>query len=66
MRGELQPLVSELLSKDSLSRIGFFNQEYVNQLVRDHMDGTQDNRKQLWTLMVFVMWWNWWMGENEL
>lgn len=65
MRAELAPLMTDLLSPASLTRTGLFNAEYVERLVREHLDGRRDNRKQLWTLMVFMMWWNRWMGEKK-
>ncbi len=64
MRHELRPLVTDLLSTSSLARIGFFNPAYVERLVTEHMQGTHDHRKQLWTLLVFVMWWHQWMDTT--
>jgi asparagine synthase (glutamine-hydrolysing) len=61
MQSGLRPLLTDLLSKESLSRIGLFNTTYVEQLVTEHLDGVRDNRKQLWTLLVFVLWWRKWM-----
>lgn len=62
MRGALRPLLSDLLSQESLSSIGLFDTVYVERLVTEHLAGIRDNRKQLWTLMVFVLWWRKWMG----
>ena len=28
----------------------------VSELVRDHLEGRRDNRKQLWTLFAFELW----------
>jgi asparagine synthase (glutamine-hydrolysing) len=66
LRAELSPLVTELLSPESLRRTGLFNERYVEDLIRDHVEGRRDNRKKLWTLMVFMMWWNRWMGEKKV
>jgi len=65
MKDELRPLLEEHLGKTSLDKIGIFNTEYVEKLVQDHVEGKSDNRKQLWTLLVFVLWWERWMGKSK-
>jgi asparagine synthase (glutamine-hydrolysing) len=64
MRNELKPLLDELLSPASLERTGLFEAEYVQALVRTHAEGKRDNRKQLWTLLVFMLWWRKWMATS--
>ncbi len=61
LTGPLRPLCEELLSPHSLRKHGLFNQTYVDTLVRDHMEGSRDNRKELWNLMVFQLWYNRWL-----
>ena len=61
LTGPLRPLCEELLSPHSLGKHGLFNQTYVDTLVRDHMEGSRDNRKELWNLMVFQLWYNRWL-----
>jgi asparagine synthase (glutamine-hydrolysing) len=60
MRAELKPYVISNLSKDTLDEIGLFNVDYVQQILMDHMAGNKDNRKQIWTLLMFVLWWKRW------
>jgi asparagine synthase (glutamine-hydrolysing) len=60
LRGDLKPLVSELLGNNFVSRQGIFNHDYIASVVEEHMSGKKDNRKQLWTLLVFQMWWEKW------
>jgi asparagine synthase (glutamine-hydrolysing) len=55
---ELKELVTDMLSADRLQRQGFFNPSYVTTLVRDHLARTRDNRKVLWTLLVFQLWYD--------
>lgn len=59
---ELRPLCEELLSDGALAKHGLFNAEYVSQLKREHLEGKKDNRKELWNLMVFQLWYQRWMG----
>jgi asparagine synthase (glutamine-hydrolysing) len=61
MRNELRPLLEDTLSRESLDEIGLFNADYVQTLIMDHKEGKRDNRKQLWTLLVFVLWWKQWV-----
>ncbi len=57
LKHELRGLCEDLLSKESLGSHGFFNHQYVHQLMQDHFSGKANYRKQLWVLMVFQMWW---------
>lgn len=61
MRAEMRPLLTETLKKETLDEIGLFDTEYVEQLLNEHLEGVKDNRKQLWALLVFVLWWLRWM-----
>jgi len=61
MRVELKPFIISNLSKDTLDEIGLFNFDYVQHILMDHMDGNKDNRKQIWTLLMFVLWWKRWV-----
>ncbi len=56
LRNELKDLCNDVLSADSIKKVGLFNPEYVEKLKREHFEGIRDHRKKLWTLMVFEMW----------
>jgi asparagine synthase (glutamine-hydrolysing) len=56
VKGPLRELFGDSLSSDRLKKEGFLNPEYVAQLLRDHLLGKRDNRKQLWTLLVWELW----------
>lgn len=56
LRGELRPLLLEVLSRENIEKNGIFNYAYVKQLIDEHLSGRRDNRKLLWTLMIFQMW----------
>jgi asparagine synthase (glutamine-hydrolysing) len=60
LRNELKPLCNELLSEQSLARHSLFNYAYIKQLKDDHFAIRQNNRKLLWTLMIFQMWYQKW------
>ena len=56
VKGPLKELFGDLLSPDRIGREGFFNPKYVATLLRDHLINKKDNRKQLWTLLVWELW----------
>lgn len=57
LRGQLRPLVEELLGEDFLRRQGIFHAPAVRHMVEEHVSGRKDLRKPLWTLLVLQLWW---------
>jgi asparagine synthase (glutamine-hydrolysing) len=57
-KGPLKGLFEELLSPDRIRREGFLDPKYVTMLFQDHLAGRKDNRKQLWTLLIWELWLN--------
>jgi asparagine synthase (glutamine-hydrolysing) len=55
-RGPLREQMQSVLSPERIARKGFFDPAVVSGLVRDHLEGRRDNRKQLWTLFAFELW----------
>jgi asparagine synthase (glutamine-hydrolysing) len=55
-QNDLRELLLDLLSESRLRRQGLFNPAEVTRLVDEHLRGTRDNRKQLWTLLIFQLW----------
>jgi asparagine synthase (glutamine-hydrolysing) len=58
VKGPLRELFGDLLSYDRIKQEGFLNPNYVSCLLRDHLANRRDNRKQLWTLLVWELWMN--------
>ena len=56
--GELKDLILELFSKERLEKQGVFNSSVVQRVVDDHLARRVDNRKKLWNLLVFQLWWD--------
>jgi asparagine synthase (glutamine-hydrolysing) len=56
--GELRDLMLELLSEKRLKKQGIFNPSAVRRLVTDHLAHRVDNRKKLWNLLIFQLWWD--------
>jgi asparagine synthase (glutamine-hydrolysing) len=55
-RGPLKEQMLSVLSPERIAREGYFDAAVVARLIRDHLEGSRDNRKQLWTLFAFEMW----------
>lgn len=61
-RNELKPLLLDSLSPAKLQREGLFEPAAVQALLDDHFSGRRDNRKHLWTLLVFELWHDRWLA----
>lgn len=57
-RGPLKSLLLSQFSPEKIRRIGLFNYEFVNNLMQEHFRLRRDNRKQLWTLLIFSLWYD--------
>ncbi|MBI4860745.1 MAG: hypothetical protein HY815_10860 [Candidatus Riflebacteria bacterium] len=56
IKNELAELVHDMFGTDKLKREGLFDPAKVQSLLADHLAGRADNRKQLWTLLMFELW----------
>lgn len=56
IREDLRPLVLDVFSHTRIRRAGIFNADTVQRIIDDHLSGKKDNRKQIWTLLMFEMW----------
>ena len=56
LKGRLNGLMHEVLSPERLRSQGLFNGEYVQRLIREHESGAASHHKELWTLLVFQLW----------
>ena len=64
MRGEWRPLVDSTLAAEKLKRQGLFDTGTVRGLLNEHWAGRADNRKTLWTLLTFQLWFDRWVERN--
>jgi len=56
LRNELKEFCDGLLSEEKIKNQGLFNYNYIARLKQEHFDENKDNRKKLWTLMAFMIW----------
>lgn len=56
--GELKPLFTDTFQPDLIQAQGIFNPRAIEHLLESHWKGQEDNRKKLWTLFMFQMWYS--------
>jgi asparagine synthase (glutamine-hydrolysing) len=56
LRGELREVASDLILSLRSSMRGYFRQEEVEKLWREHQRSVRDHSKKLWALMVLELW----------
>lgn len=56
LNGPLAAEADRLLAPDRIREWGLLDADVVTRLLREHREGTRDNRKGLWTLMMLEYW----------
>mgnify|MGYP003392997852 CR=1 FL=1 len=56
LRDELRPICDEYFSEEFIDKQGLFNYSHIRKLLDDHYNRKADNRKYIWNLLVFQMW----------
>lgn len=56
LKHRLNPLMHELLDAKRLKEQGLFDEKFVQKLIKEHETNTASHHKQLWTLLVFQLW----------
>jgi asparagine synthase (glutamine-hydrolysing) len=57
LRGELRPLLDELLAPSRLRAQGIWKAAQVEGWCRQHLEGSVDRARQLWNLLAVQLWW---------
>ncbi len=63
LKGTLNPLMHDLLAPERIRSQGIFEKDYVKRLISEHEKGLASHHKQLWTLLVFQLWYNRFLGK---
>jgi asparagine synthase (glutamine-hydrolysing) len=56
LKADLKGAMLDMLSAERLGRAGLFEPREVERLVAEHLAGSHDHRKLLWTLLMFEWW----------
>lgn len=54
--GELKEMVDQLLSKEVIEKRGFFNYDYIKELVEKDRKGDEDNAYRIYQLLTLELW----------
>jgi asparagine synthase (glutamine-hydrolysing) len=55
LSGPLKPLLLDLLSTDSVRRVGLWDPDTVEQTITTHFNRERDNSRTLWAMMCFML-----------
>jgi asparagine synthase (glutamine-hydrolysing) len=64
LKGRLNPLLHDLLAPQRLKNQGLFDARFVQKLIKEHETGAASHHKQLWTLLVFQLWFDNFLDKN--
>lgn len=56
LKNELRELTTDLLSQKQIEEQGIFSYPVIEKLLSEHQRSKKNNRKLLWNLMIFQMW----------
>lgn len=54
--GDLQPMVNDLLSEQSINKRGLFNYGYIKKLIENERAGKEDNAYRIYQLLTVELW----------
>jgi asparagine synthase (glutamine-hydrolysing) len=56
LRGDLNVMLKDLLSEESLKRRGYFEPVAIHRMIRENEEGREDHAHRLWGLLTFELW----------
>jgi len=56
MRGDLLPMMRDLLASRSFRERGVYNVEGIQKCLQRHVDGQQDHGEWLWSVLTYELW----------
>ena len=63
IKNQLKDLVLDTLNKDQINRQGLFNYDYIKEILDQHLKGKADNRKKIWNIFMFELWYREYIGQ---
>lgn len=64
--GELKELTSQILLESKTQKRGYFNQNYIQELFRQHEKGKRDNSTRIWALLNLELWHRIYIDNNSI
>lgn len=56
INNELKPFLLDFFSGTRIRATGILNETYCQRLLQEHLNGTKDNNRQIWTLFSLMCW----------
>lgn len=57
IRDELRGFLLDMFAEDRIRSTGILNPACCRQLLDDHLSGSKDNNRQIWTVAALLCWW---------
>jgi len=64
LSGPLKPLALEYLNSNRIRKEGIFSPAYVQNMVNDFLAGVRITGGQIWSLLVFELWYERWLNNQ--
>lgn len=58
IQNELRDFAADVLSPAGLRKHGFFNEDFVQRILAEHLSGAHNHRQLLWPLIIFQFWYH--------
>jgi asparagine synthase (glutamine-hydrolysing) len=56
IKTSFKDMLTDILSYEHLKSQSLLNPIFVERLLSEHLSGIRDNRREIWTLFMFVLW----------
>ncbi len=56
LKNDLGPVMDDILSRERIDAVGFFNSDFISFARKDYMKGQLVFARQLWNILLFMIW----------
>ncbi len=56
LKTDLKDFLLDVLSESQVKKRGIFNYTYIEQIIKEHLEGRENHSHCLWSLMIFSLW----------
>jgi asparagine synthase (glutamine-hydrolysing) len=64
LKEDLRGLLLDAFEEKKIAREGIFDHRAISAMIREFLADKSDTRKEIWTLFMFEMWYDKWMGRS--
>lgn len=61
LNGRLRKMILDVSHSDFLKKQKIFQKEMIDKMIEEHRTGQKDRRKELWSYLMFQLWYTKWM-----